>query len=377
MKGISMSNISGLCSKVLKTKTCSVGFTSIATVLTLSAGVTALSGTDAAAQSLCSSYTIVRGDTLFDIAVAVNLRGGFQQLFNANRDVLAGPNQLEVGQVIRIPCADGALPIVGTTEPARVATLTPGAATDRPIRFLTGSNYAPFTDEDLPGGGLFTEMVTRSMELGNPDQEFRVIFVNDWGSHLTDLLPTGAFDMGFPWFLPDCSQVANLSEPNALRCTEYDASAPFYDALVGYYTLSGSPYAQASEYTALYGARLCRPDGWFSFDLEGEGLVPPNVELIFAPTEERCWELLQLGAVDVVTYDALPAEEDFTELGIADRIVQMPELASQQTLHVFVPKNNPNGQEYLQTINAGLEQLRLSGEWFEIVRRGIQQTVEN
>ncbi len=372
-----MENCTGLYSKALKTGNKTVGLSSMAAVFAVTCGVATLSADTVAAQSLCSNYTIVRGDTLYGISEAVDLSGGFQQLYNANRNVLAGPNTLEVGQVIRIPCADGALPIVGDSQPARVATAVAGATSDRPVRFLTGSNYAPFTDENLPGGGLFTEMVQRSMELGNPDQEFEVIFVNDWGSHLTTLLPIGAFDMGFPWFLPDCSKVDILSEANALRCTQFDASEPFYDALVGYYTLAGSPYEGVTEYEQLYGARLCRPDGWFSFDLEGEGLVAPNIELIFAPTEERCWELLQLSAVDIVTYDALPAEEDYSEMGLEDRIVKIPALASKQTLHVFVPKNNPNGQAYLQTVNAGLEQLRLSGEWFEIVRRGIQTTIEN
>lgn len=372
-----MSHFSGLPSRDMNKQEYQFILKHLVTVLAVSAAAVTGAATQVEAQSLCASYTIARGDTLFDISQSVALSGGFQELYNANRDVLPGPNALEVGQVIRIPCQDGTLPIVGRAEPARVATLAPGEATQRPLRFLTGGNYAPFTDENLPGDGLFTQLVTRSMELGNPEQDFEVNFVNDWGAHLSVLLPTGAFDMGFPWFLPDCSQVANLSPANAMRCTEYDASDPFYDALVGYYTLPSGEYAQATQYSDLYGARLCRPDGWFSFDLEAEGLTDPNVELIFAPSEERCWELLTSNAVDVVTYDALPAEEDFTEMGLQGQIVQLSELASSQTLHVFVPKSHPNRQAYLQTLNAGLEQLRLSGEWFSIVRSGIQAAAEN
>ena len=87
--------------------------------------------------------------------------------------------------------------------------------------------------------------------------------------------------------------------------------------------------------------------------------------------------MLRDGAVDVVTYDALPAEEDSTNAGMTDMIVDIPALTSKQTLHVFVSKNNPNGDAYMEIINAGLEELRLSGEWFEIVREGIKVTVEN
>ncbi|MEJ6402284.1 LysM peptidoglycan-binding domain-containing protein [Yoonia sp. 2307UL14-13] len=331
------------------------------------------------AQAQCSQYSVVRGDTLSEIAGRAAVPGGFQVLFNANTDILTSPNLLEVGQVLKIPCADGSLPDADGAQVATAAVqpTAQAAATAQPIRFLTASGYAPFTEEDLPEGGLFTQMVRRSMELGGPDQEFRIIFVNDWGAHLTDLLPSGAFDMGFPWFLPDCTKVDNLSPANAMRCTEFDASAPFYDAVVGYYTLNGSAYVGATEYTDLYGATLCRPDGWFSFDLEGEGLIDPNVDLIFAKNEEACWEMMLAGDVDVITYDALPAEEDFAELGIADRVTTLDSLASKQTLHVFVPKDHPDGAAYLAMLNAGQEQLRISGEWFEIVRSNIQTTVEN
>ncbi|WP_394177215.1 LysM peptidoglycan-binding domain-containing protein [Yoonia maritima] len=354
--------------------------TSLAAVFATSVGIMMAAAGQVQAQEQCSTYTVVKGDTLSQVAGRADVRGGYQVLFNANTDVLSSPNVLEVGQVLKIPCADGSLPSTTTTAAAPAATAAPTLqpeSLDRALRFVTSSGYAPFTDEALPGGGLFTQMVRRSMELGNPDQEFNILFVNDWNSHLGVLLPSGAIDMAFPWFKPDCTKVANLSAPNAYRCTDFNHSEPFYDALVGYYTLAGSPYAAATSYSDLFGARLCRPDAWFTFDLEGEALVSPNIELTQPPTQAACWELLRDGAVDVVTYDALPAEEDSTNAGMTDMIVDIPALTSKQTLHVFVSKNNPNGDAYMEIINAGLEELRLSGEWFEIVREGIKATVEN
>lgn len=353
-----------------------------AAVCTSAVTMFALSAGSAQAQDQCSSYTVVRGDTLFGVAIAAGVRGGYQQLFNANTDVLASPNDLEVGQVLKIPCADGSLPagsansVISIAQPAAAPTPAP-ASLARPVSFVTSSGYAPFTDEKLPGGGLFTQMVRRSMELGNADQQFNIVFVNDWNSHLEDLLPLGIVDMAFPWFKPDCDKVENLSAPNAYRCTEFNHSLPFYDALVGYYTLADSSYATADSYDDLIGSRICRPEAWFTFDLEAEGLIAPAITLTQAPTQAGCWDLLRNGDVDVVTYDALPAEEDFTNAGMQDAVVDLPALTSQQTLHVFVSKDNPNGDAYMEIINAGLEELRLSGEWFEIVREGIKATVEN
>ncbi len=336
-----------------------------------------LMGAPAAAQEACQIYTVQRGDTLSNIAKTANVDGGYQLLYSANRDVIENVNIIEVGLRLRIPCADGSLPLDGAAaQPAVVATAEPQPAATAPadgplppIRFLTGGNYAPFTGEDLPQQGLFTELLTTAVREGKPDQEFRIIFINDWGAHLTDLLPTGAFDMGFPWYLPDCTKVDRLSPANAIRCTEFDASDPFFEAVVGFYTLLGSPYTNASGPEQLYGARLCRPDGWFTFDLEADGLVEPNITMVIDPTQVGCWEQLQAGTVDVVTFDALPAEADIKALGLTDKVVEVPAAANVARLHVLTPKTNPNGRAYLDIMNRGLAKMRTNGEWFAIVSR--------
>ena len=358
-----------------------IGSAGFATALALSAGVLTATTEQASAQDLCTAYTTVKGDTLSGIAGAAGVPGGYQFLFTANTDVLENPNVVEIGQVLRIPCADGSLPDAPQATAASVVTEASPVPTtttpDRPLRIVTGSGYAPFTDEDLPGGGLFTQLVDRSIQLGNPDQEYSIFFVNDWGAQLETLLPTGAVDMAFPWFRPDCDKLENLGPVSQERCTKFNHSEPFYDALVGYYVKVGSPYANAQTYEDLFGARLCRPEAWFTFDLEAERLVEPNVTKTSPVPQDGCWELLMNGEVDVVTLDALPAEEDFTELGLADQIVTLEALTSKQTLHVFVSKDNAFANEALPIINAGLEELRLSGEWFTIVREGIKTTVEN
>ncbi len=355
--------------------------TGLAAIMAAATGLVTVGAEQAQAQDLCSSYTVARGDTLSVIAGAAGVSGGFQVLFNANSNVLENPNRLEVGQVLQIPCEDGSLPDAGArVQAAAAAPAAPAPTTaepNRPLRIVTASGYAPFTDEKLPGGGLITQMVDRSMELGNPDQEYNLTFINDWGSHLETLLPTGAVDMVFPWFRPNCDRVENLSPGSAYRCTDFNHSEPFYEALVGYYTLTGSPFANVSSYGELMGARLCRPEAWFTFDLEAEGLMPPNVELTTPVAQNGCWQLLLDGEIDVITLDALPAEEDARELGVYDRITKLEDLTSAQTLHVFVSKDNKFANDALPIINAGLEQLRLSGEWFNIAREGIKQTVEN
>jgi polar amino acid transport system substrate-binding protein len=337
----------------------------------------ALGASDSRAQELCSVYTIVSGDTLSHIARRAGVPGGYQTLFSLNSDTIRNPNVIEVGGRVRIPCADGSLPgtAVAAVTDAAPAAADPAAAAAAPaealppMRFLTAGFYAPFTDEGLPEGGMFTELVKTAVRTGNPDQAYNVTFVNDWGPHLTVLLPSGAFDMGFPWYKPDCSKVENLQPANALRCTDYNHSDPFFEAAVGYYALKGSEFARVATYPELLGARLCRPRGWFTFDLEANRLVEPNITLLVAPTQVACWDALRAGEVDVVTFDALPAEADLIKLGLLDTVVEIPQLTSVETLHVFAPKSNPNGEAFLEVINRGLAEVRRSGQWMEIVAR--------
>lgn len=49
-----------------------------------------------------ANYTVVSGDTLSQIAQAKNVPGGWQAIYNKNRDVLNDPGMLRVGQQLAI-----------------------------------------------------------------------------------------------------------------------------------------------------------------------------------------------------------------------------------------------------------------------------------
>ena len=50
-----------------------------------------------------STYTVVSGDTLSAIAANYHVRGGWQQIYEANRDVVTDPDLIRIGQSLRIP----------------------------------------------------------------------------------------------------------------------------------------------------------------------------------------------------------------------------------------------------------------------------------
>jgi polar amino acid transport system substrate-binding protein len=119
----------------------------------------------------------------------------------------------------------------------------------------------------------------------------------------------------------------------------------------------------------LFGRKLCRPAGYFTFDLDQEDLGEPNATLIIPPTAADCFTWLMRGEVDVVTLNKSIATAGISRLGLDGRVAEIPALASTQTLHVMAPKGDPQGRAYLDLVNAGLADLQASGRWFEVVSR--------
>jgi cell wall-associated NlpC family hydrolase len=72
-------------------------------------------------------YVVANGDTLAQIATAQAIPGGWQQIYDANRDTIADPDMIVVGQHLRVP--DGAASGVPAATPPVLASLVKFADT--------------------------------------------------------------------------------------------------------------------------------------------------------------------------------------------------------------------------------------------------------
>lgn len=250
-----------------------------------------------------------------------------------------------------------------TAEPAAPEPL----AVIPSIRLLTSSDIAPFAGENLPRGGIITDLVSRSLDAAAPGQQSRVAFVNDWAAHLNYLLPDGAFDVSFPWYKPDCSNPERLATEMQRRCAEFDFSDPIFEVRIGFYTKAGSALAEAGTLAALSGQRLCRPNEHFTSDLDHDGLMAPNVSIETRHTAQECFARLADGEVDVVMLAKSEADEQLRQPGMIGSVAEIAGLETARTLHALVSKKNPDGQAHLERINRGLAELMASGKWFEVV----------
>jgi polar amino acid transport system substrate-binding protein len=330
---------------------------------------------DAAAQSIdCGgTYSIQRGDTLRAIAQRAYGVGDFQTIYQANVSVIgANPNLIEVGMRLSIPCRDGAPAAAAAAPEPAAPALDAGAFTrpaGAPARLLGVDGNAPFSGGDLPGGGLFTELLVQALARAGATAG-EVDFAPDWSAQAAALLPGGGYDVGFPWVRPNCAQAATLGAESRARCRSFDFSDPFFEVVLSFYTLDGSEYSAIRSHDEMLGARICRPDGMFVGDLEAEGLVEPNVSLVSPPTAQDCFNALMIGEVNIVSTDALTAEQTLAAVpGATRRVRELDGLATLQTLHAAAPRGSAVGRGALAQLNEGLKRMRASGEWFAAVQK--------
>ena len=382
-----------------------------------------LSGGSAWAQEACSTYVVVAGDNLRYIArAAYGDADLFRIIYNANIDVI-GPKAdlIEIGEVLQIPCdpnepaptpvaaseglqtgvVDPALqpleivpqlPVV-TTDGATVTVVEPDPATpvedtapivtaaaepateaapatpapQFQVRMVTGNGYAPFADETLPGGGMFTQLVEMAIFRADPGIPYNLTFINDWQAHIDALLPSGAYDISFPWVRPDCESPDTLSASDLSRCDSFEFSAPFYEIVDGSFARADSDLVSATSYAAFEGKRICRPEGFTTGVLEAAGLTGANISLMRPIEASDCFEALASGQVDLVSIDAEVGDSVIADLGMTGDFLQNPHLNALQSLHVIAHKSNPRAVEVVRMLDEGIVEMYDSGEWYEIV----------
>ncbi|MEO1551512.1 MAG: hypothetical protein AAFR93_13945, partial [Pseudomonadota bacterium] len=120
---------------------------------------------------------------------------------------VAPPTPAVDDQVPRLK-AVGASMLAGPVPAAPQAGAQAGASqAQAPLTFrlLTGGPYAPFVGQDLPQGGLITDVIARALSAMEDAPNYDIAFVDDRQAHVPLLLQRGGFDLGFPWIYPDCT----------------------------------------------------------------------------------------------------------------------------------------------------------------------------
>ena len=319
------------------------------------------------AQAACDFYRVQKGDTLKDISERVYGDRNHRRIWRANREEIGrDPSVISIGLVLRLPCADGALPkaALGASRTA------PGKAE---ISFVTANGYLPYTDESLSHRGLFTHLVTNAMVRAAPETRFEVVFVNDWAAHVETLLPRQSFDASFPWSRPGCETQGMLTEVELYACQNFVYTDPFYEIVEGFFAWTGSGFEGLQRFDDMVGTRICRPEGYPTGHLEEQGLMTSDVTLLQPTSATACFQLLLSGKADLVALDTRAGERVVSDLGLEQQVSENPHLFSIQPLRVALHKDNPKTVQLVEQLNTGLGIMRESGEWAAIVSDSLKE----
>jgi len=328
-----------------------------------------------AAQACGGTYTVKRGDSLSLIADSQYRDAGkWTVVHSSNIDAIGeNPNNIRVGMTLRLRCIDGlptGLPGGQTKEAvapeAAPLVVAPGtAATRRKINILTGSDFWPFTDKDMPEGGVLAHVVQAAMEAADPAQGFAVHWVDDWASHFEPLLSNALLDIGFPWFRPDCE-----SDPETYRCANLIFSDSMFEVLMLLFVEKSRPMAFNSA-GDLQGRVLCRPTGYstYIFDQLGRNWLRDGVITLKTPASPGdCLRLLTEGEVDGVVLNEFLGRGKIKEMGLGDRVVvAQGQPISVDGNHMVVHKSHPEGRALLAIFEEGLAQIKADGTYQRII----------
>jgi len=348
--------------------------TKLGKCMMMSASLALAGSAGAFAQTCGGTYVVQQGDTLSAIANRQYKDvKKWSAIFQFNTDTVKTPNSIYVGQPLNMPCIAG-LPVglVGGVDPASVETVAArlevpegtGPKIGR-INIVTGDDRLPWSDRDLPSGGMMTELVTAAMDAELHDGGYAIHWVNDWAAHLEPLLSNALVDVGFPWYKPDCA-----SQPETYRCKNLIFSEPVFEVLVLLFVRSDDGFA-LNEDADIHGKTLCRPKAAATFFLDKDGrnwLKDEKVKLVQPIQSDDCFQMLVDGDVDAVVLNEFHGRKAVVELGLQEQIsVAGGQPIAIQGLHVVAHKDHPDAERLINLVASGIAKIKADGTHNRIV----------
>ncbi|MCH2075604.1 MAG: transporter substrate-binding domain-containing protein [Rhodobacteraceae bacterium] len=212
---------------------------------------------------------------------------------------------------------------------------------------------------------MITELINAAMEETPDPVTFSILWEDDWSTHL-GALDQKEFDMGFPWLNPDCG-----TSPGQARCADFHFSDPILELLQLLFVRESAQMVFDEE-SDLHGKTLCRPAGYFTFDLESDErrlLADDRITWEQPETPAACFDLLMQGRVDAVALNEFTGWTTISDMGLQSAVTPLPKPLSVEGLHVVISKRHWRGTTHLYRINAGLAKLKETSRYDQIVSR--------
>lgn len=229
---------------------------------------------------------------------------------------------------------------------------TTHANSPNPVRIIIAGDYPPWVDKNDPYGGIASYVVQRAFEIRN--QPVAEIMFSPSRRSLT-LTRAGYYDVSYPW------------GKTPRREIDFLFSDPFLPSIKWAWTLKKHPpLEQESDFKD---KTYCRPLGYASFGRTLKYEQKGYLKRESPHALQNCIKMLINERVDLTVASTLEFRELVETLNISPNLFrQNTEPMAKTDLHLIVSKNNPRAAFLIQEFNAGLKQMRQSGE-FERLKR--------
>ena len=327
-------------------------------------------------------YTVSKGDSLSRIALRFYKDAAqWQTIYRANLDQIDDPEVVSVGTTLRLPGTDDAASDTASADPESeqavgvtlaanevLAAAAPGSSVTSQavqpeerlrVNLVTGGEFAPFVDENLPGQGMLAEVVRSTFQSIGYDVDINFI---GWQYGL-GATRDGHFAGIFPYL------------KNEDGADEFLYSTSLYRVLRRLFVPNDSNIVY-NRPRDLEGLTLCRPQGYAIDDLQpllDEGLI----QLRTPRTLETCFNNLVRAQVDAVSVNDVVGRAILHEIGLAQEVRVLEKATSIATLHLMLSRYDAESETLLYEFDEALRAQKEIGIYKTITTRHLRQYYEN
>ena len=232
----------------------------------------------------------------------------------------------------------------------------PALASAETMRLVTGDDYAPFTGQQLSGGGLLTQVVQAALAQVEVKAELEW---HPWNRGMQMTLKA-EYDATFPY----------VRTPQREELFLY--SEPLFTAEQHIFSRAGE-VIELTDVPSMQGRRLCYPLGWQP-PAAIQQLVEQGVLRRHSPLGlQVCARLLLLQRDDLFIADRNLGDSALRSTGAELSKFHRSQTAFQSnTLHFIVSRQHPRATELIERFNRGLEALKARGEYQRLIERYAQ-----
>ena len=247
-------------------------------------------------------------------------------------------------------CAAPVRPSALEAQSGTAPDMTPAPAPYTGLDLVTGNDYAPYAGEDLPGGGLVTELVRQAFAVGGRRYDVRFM---PWKRGY-DGVVLGRFLATFPYVrTPEREREVLFSDPVVeVRQFVYLSKRSTMEIHGG---------GDSGGVTDFRGRTVCQPAG-YALPAELEDLVQLGRLTRHTPSDlGACMRMVATGRADALVIDEHSAAAAIARAGLAEEIRVSEQPFAVVTLHLVVGRATPGAEAMVAAFNDGLKTLKQQG----------------